>query len=751
MSINRPQCIVATQADAIVNELRIVACSGDYALLLRASRRLAEQARQVSDAEAKEALCCGLAMVATDSPIAALAAMEVLVGVQHRFADEALVDLLEQSHPLVRRHAAWRLGDRHPSSQAVPALVDMVTIGGIDTMHAHRTLRTWAEALGHPAAPSIMRTTLARFVATPEPAGRARLIDLLGVLGGDADDVLLHVAVDEQEFATVRSAAIGALGERGAPGVDGLLYELATYDDALATDAALALSCRTARTPLPRKRSTSERSLSDGLRIAQLVLANGLDGQLSLGGKGDTGGVASLLVSLGEALSTRDDVAHVLTIGRGSVTDAVTGPLSSSRIPLSYAMVAFGDEARPAAAANDSWEHLPAIERGIRRAIRLAGPPDILHLRMADVGTLAGAAVAGEFGIPVCFSVAPDPHNVVHSLQSRGELDEASFIRLDAETHVWFRARLIEQVSSSAERLAMFPRRNQAEVLDLLGMDPQTMQTQSTQAQSTQAQSIQAQSIDAQRRDQRIAVVAEGIDISLLDRAAQQSKSASTARSSRHPSVLAELADRLPETRHGLPLVLSVGRLNPVKGMDRVVSAWASDDRLWQACNLVIVGGELERPSATERGVLDSIDRIVPEGDNRREGLVLLGGRPREEVATLLVAAAAGRDGGWPGGGVYIDGALKEEFGLSVLEALAAGLVVVAPSTGGPSTYVEHGDTGILVDPTDDLAVAMHEAFGLMNRAGRAARARALVNERYSVAKMAAALVDLYQPAMAVR
>ena len=215
--------------------------------------------------------------------------------------------------------------------------------------------------------------------------------------------------------------------------------------------------------------------------------------------------------------------------------------------------------------------------------------------------------------------------------------------------------------------------------------------------------------------------------------------------------MLQELADRLPETRHGLPLVLSVGRLNPVKGMDRVVSAWASDDRLWQACNLVIVGGELERPSATERGVLDSIDRIVPEGDNRREGLVLLGGRPREEVATLLVAAAAGRDGGWPGGGVYIDGALKEEFGLSVLEALAAGLVVVAPSTGGPSTYVEHGDTGILVDPTDDLAVAMHEAFGLMNRAGRAARARALVNERYSVAKMAAALVDLYQPAMAVR
>jgi glycosyltransferase involved in cell wall biosynthesis len=731
MSFKRPPFPSSEQTDALVSELRTVVASADYAKLLHASRRLAEHAADVSDTDDQEALCLGLATLADVSPVAALAAMESLVRIRHPLADDMLVDLLERSNPLVRRHAAWRLGDRQPSFRAVPGLVELVAAGGIDTMHAHRTLRTWAAAAGHPAAPSIVRAVLARFVTTAEPAGRARLIDLLGVLGGDADEVLVHVAVDEHEHDTVRSAAVGALGERGVPDVDDLLYELATFDDALATDAALALSCRLARTPLPREGSTRERSPSGGLRIAQLVLANGLDGQLNLGGKGDTGGVASLLVSLGEALSTRDDVAHVLTIGRGSVTDAVTGPLSSSRIPLSYAMVAFGDDARPAAAANDSWEHLPSIERGIRRAIRLAGPPDILHLRMADVGTLAGAAVAGEFDIPVCFSVAPDPHNVVHSLQSRGELDEASFMQLDAETHVWFRARLIEQVSATAERLAMFPRRNQAEVLDLLGMDARMM--------------------CAQKPEQRIAVVAEGIDISLLDRAAQASESACPVRNSRRPGVLQELSDRLPQGRHGLPLVLSVGRLNPVKGMDRVVSAWASDDRLWRRCNLVIVGGELDRPSATERGVLDSIDRIVPVGDARRDGLVLLGGRPREEVATLLVAAAAGRDGGWPSSGIYVDGALKEEFGLSVLEALAAGLAVVAPSTGGPSTYVDHGDTGILVDPAADLAVAMHEAFGLVHRVGRAARARAMVDERYSVAKMAAALVDLYQPAMAVR
>ena len=79
----------------------------------------------------------------------------------------------------------------------------------------------------------------------------------------------------------------------------------------------------------------------------------------------------------------------------------------------------------------------------------------------------------------------------------------------------------------------------------------------------------------------------------------------------------------------------------------------------------------------------------------------------------VLVSAARGRSGAWSSGGVYVDGALKEEFGLAVLEALASGLAVVAPSTGGPSTYVAQGDTGVLVEPHDDLGVRHgHLALG---------------------------------------
>lgn len=705
----------ATLPGDVIDDLRSLARSRDYATMLLRSEQIAAHAAQDPD----PAMLAGeLRSLADEGSVVALMAIESLGRVPHPLADDVLVDLLTHQDGNLRRHASWRLGDRPPTKRAIQTLIDRVSLGGIDTMHAHRTLRNWSQFGPDSIARSIVRLGIDRLVTEIGPAERARLIDLLGAIGRHADDLLVDIAGDRDEHAAVRTAAVGALGERHDPRIDDELHQLAATDEEIGLDVVLAMSGRV--DPPVVKHDRTERG---GLRIAQLVLARGLDGQLSLGGRGDTGGVASLLVSLGEALAHRPDVEHVLTIGRGTVTDAVTGPLSSSRIPLSYGMVAFGERSPTGETPNEAWEHLPAIERGVRRVLRLAGPVDVLHLRMADAGTLAGAEVALAAGIPICFSVAPDPHNVVESLQSRGELDDESFARLDSTAHVWFRARLVERLAREAAQLALFPRAEPIAFLDELG-------------------------VGAGRSNQRAAVVAEGIDIRLLDRAAEYSSVSSTALPG--GDVLAELAARIPQSRRHLPLLLSVGRLNPVKGMDRIAAAWAGDDRLRERCNLVIVGGDLDCPSATELDVLGEIDRALPS-DEHRSGVVLLGGRPRNDIARLLAATVTGRDLGWAGGGVYVDGALKEEFGLAVLEALAAGLVVVAPSTGGPSTYVEHGDTGILVDPDHDLGRAIDEAFGLVHRHGRAKRARSMVEQNYSIETMAAGLVDLYQPAMAVR
>ncbi len=387
----------AMTSEEVPTQLRLLAQSDDFSLILRRSAQLADRAATSNN---PGILAAELAALATNGPIAALMAIESLVGIQHPHADDALVEFLSHRDQIVRRHASWRLGDRLPTAHAYAELIDMVTLGGIDTMHAHRTLRRWSGA----DASSIVRLVTARLSCTPVAAERARLVDLLGVVDTDTDDVLLRVALDVAEASPVRIAAIGALGERPRSHITAALQQLVTSDYVVGTDAALALTSN-AGDHIP----TLGTSTSSGLRVAQLVLAEGLDGQLSLGGKGDTGGVASLLVSLGDALATRPDVDHVLTIGRGNPGDAVTGPHSSSRTPLSYGMVAFGDDARPGLTPGEVWEHLPVIERSLRRVLHRAGRTDVLHLRMADAGTLAGAEVATSLGIPICFSVAPRP------------------------------------------------------------------------------------------------------------------------------------------------------------------------------------------------------------------------------------------------------------------------------------------------------------------------------------------------------
>ena len=98
-----------------------------------------------------------------------------------------------------------------------------------------------------------------------------------------------------------------------------MLRRLAELDDEVGPYATLALR------ELAPVRADRRCTDGHGLRIAQLTTVGGLDDQLRMGGRGEIGGVASLLVSLGQALAGRPEVGHVLTIGRGTIADALAG------------------------------------------------------------------------------------------------------------------------------------------------------------------------------------------------------------------------------------------------------------------------------------------------------------------------------------------------------------------------------------------------------------------------------------------
>jgi glycosyltransferase involved in cell wall biosynthesis len=66
-----------------------------------------------------------------------------------------------------------------------------------------------------------------------------------------------------------------------------------------------------------------------------------------------------------------------------------------------------------------------------------------------------------------------------------------------------------------------------------------------------------------------------------------------------------------------------------------------------------------------------------------------------------------------------------EPFGMVLIEAMAAGLPVVAPASGGPLEIVEHERTGLLYPPGDAAAAASHVLSLLKDPQRAAAFARA--------------------------
>lgn len=685
----------------LIEELQHAATIVDFKEMLNRSAKLTKFTQKLTN---PLSLLDDLAAMTQQDTLSSFLAIESLAAVPHADASNILVDCLAHPDPSVRRQVTWKLAVRSPLAAAVPLLLKQLCLGGIDTMHAHQTLNHWAQS-----EPELITKALSRALLTHDNAlDRARLVDLLGTLSSTkVQTMLTHLAADVHESVSARVAAISAMGSQ--PNLFGaLLGQLKQQDNDIGAYATLALHDQSIGPQRPSSRQ------GDGLRICQLVLAK-VDKTLSSGGCGETGGVASLLVSLGNALVRQPAIEQVLTIGLGSLNDAITSLSATNHNPQAYRVITAGDDMRPMNSTN-AWEHLPTLKRSIRRCLGNFGAVDLIHLRMLDTATYAASAVANSLAIPICFSFAPDPQNTVQALQAGGALNRRAFVDADAQTNLWFRARMLEQLGRNVGHVALFPQPK----CKLLLQDIRK---------------------DLRQHKQQSVTMAEGIDIQLIRQAAM---TYAAGKPNESQDVINDLAHSIDASRRHLPLLLSVGRFHPIKGMDRIAKAWVADPLLYNSCNLVLVGGNFSHPSAVEKQVMQAIDKVVPINDHRRAGIILMGGRPKADIAQLMVATMQGRSDSWAPGGIYVDGALKEEFGLALIEALATGLVVVAPSTGGPSTYVDHGDTGILVDPEQDLGQAIHQGFALVERAGRSLKARTMVEDHYAIDTMAEKLTSLY-------
>jgi glycosyltransferase involved in cell wall biosynthesis len=107
-----------------------------------------------------------------------------------------------------------------------------------------------------------------------------------------------------------------------------------------------------------------------------------------------------------------------------------------------------------------------------------------------------------------------------------------------------------------------------------------------------------------------------------------------------------------------------------------------------------------------------------------------------DEVAPLLSALD-----------VYVSASQTESFGLTIIEAMAAGLAVVATATAGAREIIDNESTGILVAIGDYQALAASVLRLLANKDERermGALARAQARARFSLEHMVEATEKVY-------
>jgi sucrose-phosphate synthase len=149
------------------------------------------------------------------------------------------------------------------------------------------------------------------------------------------------------------------------------------------------------------------------------------------------------------------------------------------------------------------------------------------------------------------------------------------------------------------------------------------------------------------------------------------------------------------------PLVLALSRPDERKNILTLVDAYGESSELQEAANLLIVAGtrdDIRDLDTGARSVLTNILLLIDSHD--LYGKVAL---PKQhessDVPQIYRLAAASR-------GVFINPALTEPFGLTLLEAAASGLPIVATENGGPVDIITSCRNGELVDPLDKRAIA---------------------------------------------
>lgn len=396
------------------------------------------------------------------------------------------------------------------------------------------------------------------------------------------------------------------------------------------------------------------------LDILHLSLHGLIRGEnLELGRDSDTGGQCLYVLELVKALARHERVRRVSLVTRRVPDRKVSDDYAAEREDLGNGAEIRRIEAGPRRYLRKEalWRYLDAFVDGtlawLRREKRV---PDLIHSHYADAGYV-GRQVAAVLGVPFVFTG--------HSL---GRVK---------------RLRLIESGLNGDEIEGKYNLQARIEAEEL------SLDAAAVVCTSTRQEVEEQYALYDQYGAERMRVIPPGVDLGRFD----GDGNGEALR------LVEEMMERF--LKHpGKPPVLAIARADERKNLGGLVKAFGGNSWLREHANLVIVAGNretLDQLSGGGRRVWQELLRLIDDHD-----LYGVCAYPKHhgsaEVPEIYRWAAAR-------GGVFVNPAFTEPFGLTLLEAAAAGLPVVATHDGGPRDILANCHNGELVDPMNPEAI----------------------------------------------
>jgi len=381
---------------------------------------------------------------------------------------------------------------------------------------------------------------------------------------------------------------------------------------------------------------------------------------LELGRDADTGGQTTYVVELARALARHREVAQVDLLTRLVEDPAVSPDYAQAEEVIGNGArilrLPFGP--RRYLRKEVLWPHLDQMVDRCLHLLRQQGRlPDLIHTHYADAGYV-GQQLSLLLGIPQVHT----GHSLGRPKRKRLLASGRKAQAVERQFHLARRIAVEEDVLAHASLVVTSTRQ---EVVDQYGM---------------------YRNHDPRRSE----VIPPGTDTSRFS---------PPGRKKIEPRLLGMIDRFLAQPEK--PMILAICRPDTRKNLQGLISAYGQDARLQEAANLVIVAGnredirELDEAQQKVLGdLLLDIDRYDLWGK-----VAIPKHHAAEDVPELYRMAARRR-------GVFVNPALTEPFGLTLIEAAASGLPFVATEDGGPRDIIGNCRNGLLINPLDQTAIA---------------------------------------------